>query len=48
MVIFGIKDATDLIPMIQELKHNVRMTPATVDGKPDNLRYSIPINFQLK
>jgi TonB family protein len=33
---------------LRVIKMLPRMTPATVDGKPVNLRYSIPINFQLK
>ena len=33
---------------LRVIKMLPRMKPATVDGKPVNLRYSIPINFQLK
>jgi protein TonB len=33
---------------LRVIKMLPRMTPATVDGKPVNLRYSIPINFRLK
>ena len=33
---------------LRVIKMLPRMKPATVDGKPVNLRYSIPINFRLK
>lgn len=33
---------------LRVIKMLPRMKPATVDGRPVNLRYSIPINFQLK
>ena len=33
---------------LRVIKMLPRMTPATVDGKPVNIRYSIPINFRLK
>jgi TonB family protein len=33
---------------LRVIKMLPRMKPATVDGKPVNLRYTIPINFSLK
>ena len=33
---------------LRVIKMLPRMTPATVDGKPVNLRYTIPIYFRLK
>jgi TonB family protein len=33
---------------LRVMKMLPRMKPATVDGKPVNLRYTIPINFRLK
>jgi protein TonB len=33
---------------LRVIKMLPRMKPATVDGKPVNLLYSIPIDFQLK
>lgn len=33
---------------LRVMKMLPRMKPATVDGKPVNLRYSVPINFSLK